>query len=93
MENKDILKDYVCLMPFVYTDVQQASQFVCCPSWCFKSLRVNKEGEEEDWSEYFDTTADVMRNWTSTPAYEIRDRKSTRLNSSHVSESRMPSSA
>lgn len=72
MENKDILKDYVCLMPFVYTDVQQASQFVCCPSWCFKSLRVNKEGEEEDWSEYFDTTADVMRNWTSTPAYEIR---------------------
>ena len=26
-------------------------------------------------------------------SYELRDRKSTRLNSSHVSESRMPSSA
>ena len=28
-----------------------------------------------------------------TPRYAARDRKSTRLNSSHVSESRMPSSA
>lgn len=72
MANKDILNDYVCLMPFVYTDVQQASQFVCCPSWCFKSLRVDENGQEEDWSNYFDTSADVGRNWSSTPAYEIR---------------------
>ena len=72
MENKEILKDYVCLMPFLSTDVQQASQFVCCPSWCFKSLRVDENGEEEDWASYFDTSADVMRNWISTPAYDIR---------------------
>jgi sulfatase maturation enzyme AslB (radical SAM superfamily) len=72
MENKEVLKDYVCLMPFLYTDVQQASQFVCCPSWCFKSLRVDEKGEEEDWLNYFDTTADVGRNWISKPAFEIR---------------------
>ena len=30
---------------------------------------------------------------TDAQHYDVRDRKSTRLNSSHVSESRMPSSA
>ena len=33
------------------------------------------------------------RCWDNAIAYEGKDRKSTRLNSSHVSESRMPSSA
>ena len=35
----------------------------------------------------------IMRKQDHTIAFESKDRKSTRLNSSHVSESRMPSSA
>ena len=35
----------------------------------------------------------AMRNLKNFPGMTVTDRESTRLNSSHVSESRMPSSA
>ena len=69
-EDKDILKKYVCEMPFIYSDVQWLSQFVCCPSWAPQTIRVHEDGRER-WSP-IDETDDVMRNWTSTPAQNIR---------------------
>ena len=38
-------------------------------------------------------TVEVPDRWADNLGTETEDRKSTRLNSSHVSESRMPSSA
>lgn len=73
MENKeDILKKYVCKLPFTYTDVQTSAQFICCPSWNTQNIRADENGEDEDWSYPFDDTADVNRNWLSKSAYKIR---------------------
>jgi len=69
-DNKDILKKYVCEMPFMYSDVQWLSQFVCCPSWAPQSIRVYEDGREK-WAP-IDKTDDVMRNWTSPQAQDIR---------------------
>ena len=44
-------------------------------------------------NESFGTPEDVERHKTSCTVFNVRDRKSTRLNSSHSGESRMPSSA
>ena len=67
------------------------------PNWVFNNLYIN--GNEEDInklvnqvSKSFDTFQDVFNEKTGEHSKET-DRKSTRLNSSHVSESRMPSSA
>ncbi len=71
MDSKeDILKKYVCEMPFMYSDVQWISQFVCCPSWAPQSIRVDANGNES-WFP-INKTDDVMRNWTSLPAQNIR---------------------
>ena len=35
----------------------------------------------------------IVSGWASTPSMDLQDRKSTRLNSSHDRQSRMPSSA
>lgn len=71
MDSKEeILKKYVCEMPFMYSDVQWSSQFVCCPSWAPHSIRVNEQGNPS-WFPVNETD-DVMRNWTSQPAFEIR---------------------
>ena len=70
--NKDILKKYVCEMPFMYTDVQISAQYICCPSWNSKSIRVDEHGNPEDWYNNFNDTADVMRNWTSEMATDVR---------------------
>ena len=71
MENKeDILKQYVCEMPFMYSDVQWSSQFVCCPSWAPQSIRVDESGKE-NWFPVNEQD-DVMRNWTSDIAFNIR---------------------
>jgi MoaA/NifB/PqqE/SkfB family radical SAM enzyme len=69
-KKEDILKKYVCEMPFMYSDVQSISQFVCCPSWAPQSIRVDENGNES-WFP-INETDDVMRNWTSTPAKNIR---------------------
>ncbi len=57
-------------MPFMYSDVQWTSQFVCCPSWAPQSIRVDVNGNES-WLPVNETD-DVMRNWTSKPAQDIR---------------------
>lgn len=67
---EEILKKYVCEMPFMYSDVQSISQFVCCPSWAPQSIRVDVNGNES-WLP-INETDDVMRNWISTPAQNIR---------------------
>ena len=46
----------------------------------------------EDIGSFLQENKDVIRDYVDTRT-ELLDRKSTRLNSSHVSESRMPSSA
>ena len=71
MDNKEeILKKYVCEMPFMYSDVQWSSQFICCPSWAPQSIRVDENGKE-NWFPVNESD-DVMRNWTSEPAKNIR---------------------
>lgn len=69
-DKKEILKKYVCEMPFMYSDVQTVSQFVCCPSWAPHNIRVDSNGNE-NWFPV-DETDDVMRNWTSVRAQNIR---------------------
>ena len=59
-------------MPFMYTDVQISAQYICCPSWNSKSIRVDEHGNPEDWLINFNDTADVMRNWTSEMATDVR---------------------
>ena len=51
------------------------------------------EEEEETPSEPGDTVEVVLQLLEDLPTLEAEDRKSTRLNSSHSGESRMPSSA
>ena len=48
-----------------------------------------------NWGEYIDESVidDFEKETGIQVVYDVLDRKSTRLNSSHVSESRMPSSA
>ena len=71
MDSKEeILKKYVCEMPFMYSDVQWSSQFICCPSWAPQSIRVDANGNES-WFPVNETD-DVMRNWTSKQAQNIR---------------------
>ena len=53
-------------------------------------------GAEETWDdvdEDCDDLVDADGTWSGTMSVDARDRKSTRLNSSHSSVSRMPSSA
>ena len=72
--------------PLVQDDPQQGS--VVC-------LRVPNRFKL-DWirSQYATRIESLLSDLAGTPVrLELRDRKSTRLNSSHVSESRMPSSA
>jgi len=58
MSNESKLKNYVCTMPFTYMDVQVASQFVCCPSWCPTNIQVGD---------------DIKMNWFSKQAESIRE--------------------
>ena len=49
--------------------------------------------DEERFAEWLDLFTDDARYWIPIAPGQTEDRKSTRLNSSHVSEFRMPSSA
>ena len=51
---------------------------------------ITKTQGEEAGAHYLDS---VMNNPVWLGAYSLKDRKSTRLNSSHITRSRMPSSA
>ena len=67
----DILKKYVCELPFNWTDVQTNGQYVCCPSWANHNIRVNTSGSQSEFPMNMDD--DVMRNWTSKAAKQIRN--------------------
>ena len=54
-------------------------------------VAVEASQDGNTWVDYCTTRASTVR--VHEGAYAFRDRKSTRLNSSHMSESRMPSSA
>jgi len=69
-DNKDILKEYVCEIPFMYTDVHENGQYLCCPSWSPLNIKTNLNGESN--YKIFDKTDDVMRNWISDNSYKIR---------------------
>jgi hypothetical protein len=60
----EVLKKYVCLNPFKYLDVQQNTQWVCCPSWCPTNIRVSNNPVDE--------SEDLRQNWFSPQATDIR---------------------
>lgn len=64
-ENKDILKKYVCLNPFKYIDIQQDTQWVCCPSWCPTNIRQNNTN--------FSDTETLKQSWFSQTVKDIRE--------------------
>ena len=59
-----------------------------------KQCRKEKNLTQEQLAEKFEVSARTVSRWeTGINMPDLRDRKSTRLNSSHSGESRMPSSA
>jgi hypothetical protein len=56
--NKDILKNYTCLVPFIRLEVHHKQNFMCCPSWIKKDLPNN-------------VSLDSL--WNSNEAKEIRE--------------------
>jgi len=55
---RDKLKKYVCKHPFEYMDLQPYQVYVCCPSWCSKSIRDNKT--EISWTT--DSAIDIRKS-------------------------------
>lgn len=70
MNKINILKDYVCLQPFRYLDVQDNSQWVCCPSWAPTNIRTHIDGSPLYQREY--ELEDLMNNWNGPIASSIR---------------------
>lgn len=68
---KNILDEYVCEVPFVYTDVHQTAQYLCCPSWSPLNIKTNQDGHPN--TDYFNESDDVYRNWISDNAIKIRN--------------------
>src|ERR1043166_6818482 len=61
--------------------------------WWLAVIEPGREGEPEDRKDVVALPKGNVDAGEKPPETALRDRKSTRLNSSHVSESRMPSSA
>ena len=63
----------------------------------FASQKIPNYFHEENWEnkkfQYFSETKQIRVDANNVPLISLVDRKSTRLNSSHSGESRMPSSA
>lgn len=71
MTNKEeLLKKYVCKAPFSFLDVQDNSQWVCCPSWCPTNIRVDDIGNALNQNDY--AAEDLHNNWTGALATDIR---------------------
>ena len=71
---------------------KQLSLFVATLATLFITLSASAQGEWK-WANYWTGNDDPL-NSTNPYNYIVRtDRKSTRLNSSHIATSRMPSSA
>ena len=65
-----------------------------------KAARLKKKMTQEQVAELLGVSRQTISNWENEKSYpdiisviKMRDRKSTRLNSSHTQKSRMPSSA
>lgn len=58
------LRNYVCKRPFENLDIQEDSQWLCCPSWA----PVNIRGHREPLS----MNEDLLSNWNSQAAYDLR---------------------
>lgn len=56
--DKKFRKDYVCTMPFKYTEIAEKGQWLCCPSW----LPTNIKDSE-----------DLKGNWFSSKSNGIRE--------------------
>lgn len=69
-KDKEILKEYVCEIPFMYTDIHENGQFLCCPSWSPLNTKIDEHGQPN--RNDFDKTDNVMRNWTSISSKRIR---------------------
>lgn len=67
MTDKNILKQYVCLNPFRYLDIQETSQWVCCPSWCPTDIRAT----EKPYSK-ISLDENLKTSWFSDKANQIR---------------------
>ncbi|NUN04118.1 MAG: twitch domain-containing radical SAM protein [Bdellovibrio sp.] len=67
---KKKLNKYVCTQPFVYLDIQEDSQWLCCPSWCPSNIRTSEDNpsglNRPDQSE------DFLKNWRSKNARAVR---------------------
>ena len=73
------------------------------PAWWIGRVETKESWSDNIQGETFTNIAEVkgwgqrykvrVFNWHTGDTDKVKDRKSTRLNSSHVSESRMPSSA
>lgn len=70
IEKEQILKKYVCKNPFTYLDVQDNSQWVCCPSWCPTNIRVDDENEPLLQRDY--DNENLLKNWKGSQASKIR---------------------
>jgi sulfatase maturation enzyme AslB (radical SAM superfamily) len=67
---EQILKQYVCLNPFRYLDIQDNSQWVCCPSWCPTNIRVDDKNIPLHQEEYI--KEDLVVNWKGAEAEKVR---------------------
>lgn len=67
----DRLKNWVCLNPFEYLDIQPTSQWICCPSWCPTDIRQDITGQPANGRKV-DHLEDLRGNWFSKAATDIR---------------------
>jgi sulfatase maturation enzyme AslB (radical SAM superfamily) len=58
------LKNYVCKRPFENLDIQEDSQWLCCPSWAPVNIRGHREPLKID--------EDLVGNWKSQLAQDLR---------------------
>ena len=78
----------------VGVDVEQQNRFWQEARNQKLAKRILTEAEWNWWKDAGDDPQELLRFWTRKESYvKMTDRKSTRLNSSHPSSSRMPSSA
>jgi sulfatase maturation enzyme AslB (radical SAM superfamily) len=67
----EILKNYVCQLPFRYLDIQSHGQYVCCPAWCPINIRENFD--KSSASHPISNDENLMNNWNSTSIEKIRE--------------------
>lgn len=81
MTDKSILKKYVCLNPFRYLDIQENSQWVCCPSWCPADIRETEKPfskmtlDENLKATWFSDKASQIRQSVTDGSYKFCDHK------------------